>query len=871
MPKILQQIKNDNYPMPVKQHILFFIFFLISFSSFSQEQVSHDTSAYIFMQASDKYYKNKKYRALWGEHYRKEWHTKSWFKKVDLDTLAGGLSPYELGGGRQSKSLKLRDKVGREYVLRSIDKSLGNALPPITRGTFIENFANDQVTFAHPYAALIVAPLARAAGIFHANPAIYYVPKQPALKEFNEDAGNMLFLFEQRSDEDWSTASNFGNANKIIGTKKMFEKILEDNDHSIDQNAFVKARLFDMLIGDWGRHEDQWRWAAFKSGKKTVYVPIPRDRDNAFTKLDGSLLKRLKGIVHADHMQSFENKIEDVKSFNYPARYLDRHLINKLTLEDWLKLSNDLKTSLTDKVIDDAVMQLPKEVYPLSGPDIASKLKSRRNFLDTYAKEYFLFLNHKVELTGTKDDELFDIKKVSDTQTVISIYKVTKENVNDTPFYSRVFNNSQTKEVMIYGIDGKDKFKISGQVNKGMTIRLIGGPGQDSYEDVSAIGKGGKHNLIYDNAQNKFVTSSQTKLHLSNDSAVHLYDYDSYKPGKKSFRPTMFFSNEDRIYVGISYSYQKQQWRKSPYGYQHKIDVKYSLGQKAFSSTYASTFKSLIGKWDLNLFTNYDMVRWTNFYGVGNESVMTTQYRDFNRVRSRQFIARVGVQRVINNRHKFLFNPYFQTYDLINDTARILAKLPSLLGPQTYRNHQYAGAEIGYVYQDINDSLLPTKGFTFYGETSFTQNIKDKSRQVGKFSADINTYLPLTKKVNLHFRTGAATLTGKPEFYQLNTVGSTITLRGYQRDRFYGKSTVYHQNELRWISDVRSHYYNGKLGLYALYDIGRVWLKEEESKTWHTGYGLGLILSPFNKITVTIAYGISAEDTNLHFGVIKAL
>jgi hypothetical protein len=58
---------------------------------------------------------------------------------VNLDTLAGGLIPYQSGGGRQSKSLRLKERDGREYVLRSVDKSFGKALPEIYQGTFIES------------------------------------------------------------------------------------------------------------------------------------------------------------------------------------------------------------------------------------------------------------------------------------------------------------------------------------------------------------------------------------------------------------------------------------------------------------------------------------------------------------------------------------------------------------------------------------------------------------------------------------------------------------------------------------------------------------------------------------------------------------
>jgi hypothetical protein len=40
-----------------------------------------------------------------------------------------------------------------------------------------------------------------------------------------------------------------------------------------------------MLIGDWDRHYDQWRWAEYKKKGQVIYRPIPRDRDQAFQNL----------------------------------------------------------------------------------------------------------------------------------------------------------------------------------------------------------------------------------------------------------------------------------------------------------------------------------------------------------------------------------------------------------------------------------------------------------------------------------------------------------------------------------------------------------------------------------------------------------
>ena len=116
--------------------------------------------------------------------------------------------------------------------------------------------------------------------------------------------------------------------------------------------------------------------------------------------------------------------------------------------------------------------------------------------------------------------------------------------------------------------------------------------------------------------------------------------------------------------------------------------------------------------------------------------------------------------------------------------------------------------------------------------------------------------------------TGAATLNGEPEFYQQNNIGGNKTLRGYLRNRFYGNTVFYDQNELRWIPNVKSYLFNGKIGLIALYDIGRVWQPGETSGTWHTGYGAGLMIAPFNKIAATVYYSVSPEDNvvNLRVG-----
>ncbi|HEX7844911.1 MAG TPA: hypothetical protein VF476_03860, partial [Chitinophagaceae bacterium] len=397
------------------------IIFLQFFTAGYCQTISPD-SQYIIISAGQQYATSERHQQKWGEHYRKEWNEPVRIKIAMLDTLGGGVTPYQAGGGRQSKTLRLRNANNREYVLRSIDKSFGKALPEIAQGTFVETIIDDQASIAHPYAALTIPSMAKAAGIFHTQPVIVYIPKQKRLGEYNDEYGDKLYLFEQRPDENWDEADNFGNSKKIIGTEKLLEKLLEDNEKKVDQAAYVRARLFDMMIGDWGRHEDQWRWAETQKNGRTIYQPIPRDRDQVYTMFDGSRTGFLLSVAGLDHLQSFDHTIKDVTIYNFPSRNLDRLMTNEMTQEQWMAIAKDLQQRISDHVITDAIKKMPPEVFPLSGQEIVDKIRSRRDQLHEYARSYYLFLAKAVDIPGSDKKELFDIEQ-KDDHVSLTIYK----------------------------------------------------------------------------------------------------------------------------------------------------------------------------------------------------------------------------------------------------------------------------------------------------------------------------------------------------------------------------------------------------------------------------------------------------------------
>ncbi len=835
------------------------LFILCGQTSFAQVKPAADSTKYKTVSAGPQYKKSAYYQFLWGHNYREEWTTPVKLPVMQLDTLRGGFISFKEGGSNQSKSLHIKTKGDKEYSLRSVDKSLDKVIPKVFHGTFISDLVNDEVSMSNPYGALAVPALAQAIGVKHTNPVYYYLPEQALLDTLNKKYANKVYLFEQRPKNNWSEADNLGNFSDFLNTDEIFPEILTNNDHEVDQRSFVRARLLDFLIGDFDRHADQWKWGVTKVGDKTIYEAVPTDRDQAYSTRDGILLDLLIRVTGMKYLQEFDYKLDDVKAYATINRVVDRIFTNKLVRADWENIAVSVQQQLTDKAIEAAVKNMPPEIFAIRGNTLIEKLKSRRSHLVEYATEYYNLLAEQTEIVGTKQDEYFEITNLANDQTSVTLYKLdANRQKTGSPFYSRLFDESETDEIRMYGIGGNDIYKITGRMNGEIKTRLIGGDGRDSIIDESTA-NGRKRNYIYDNADNYFKKGSNTRLRLSEDSAVHVYNYLYFLPDKKGLIPHFGYNDADRFFVGARYQFLDHKWRKLPFASRQSLDVDYSIPQKAFSSTYTGLFPELFGKWDLNAKANYDMERWINFFGLGNETSFKTTEIDFYRLRTEEAMANLGVSRKFN-KSRLSIAGFYQRVKVMPDTARFISKSGLALTPNIFEADNFAGAQVKYSFADVKDSVLPQKGFTFSLLAKHTQNLKTTEKSFQTFSGDLQFFIPLIPKISLAIKTGASTITGgKPLFYQYPSIGESYDLRGFRRERFSGESTFYGNTELRYIKNVRSYIFNGQAGLMAFVDNGRVWLPGENSSKMHTAYGAGILLAPFNLVSASVTYGVSKE------------
>ncbi len=826
----------------------------------------------VIISASDKYkYPTGFKKRFLGDNYRKEWSVPIQLKVFNIKREKGGFTIESLGGGKQTKSLRLKDRTGKEWTLRSVEKDPERAIPENLRGTLAQDIVQDMISASHPYAPLVIPGLAKATDVLTTHPEFFFVPDDPALSIYRTMFRNSVVLLEERD------PTPDGSDTK--STAKIINKLYDDHDDHVDQHAYLRSRLLDNVIGDWDRHFDQWKWGTRDTGKGKLYYPVPRDRDQAFFNSDGLLLRYLSKN-QLKYLQGFKKSFYSIKWLNWEARDQDRIFMNLLTENDWKNVINTFQQQLSDKVIDSSVKKLPPEVYAIDGVTISDKLKTRRDVLMKEGIHYYNYLTRRVNITGSNQQEYFKVQNV-DSGLQVTVYKKKPSSDSTGIMYQRTFDPAKTKELRLFGLNGNDKFEIDEKVQSKIIIRMVGGKGNDTF-DI----KGNKRNYVYD------ITTSDTSLKLERNHIINKHKTDvefssnpqvnEYKPYGYSYNVYRFpqlnigYNPEDKLLMGFGFSAKTHAFRKEPYSTFQKLSTLYAFNFKAYQIKYQGIFNSILLKNDI-LF-NAEIVNPTlnNFFGLGNSTKRDASLpREFYRVRYKYVQADLLLRKRFNDILGVSIGPsYYHYWNKFEDNkTRILAN-PILIGSDSasvFGVKDYLGGKLKIDIDYVNSEVLPTRGITWYTELSSMYGLNNKSKNLTRVMSDMTVYASLSperKLVGIIRVGGGHIFTKNFEYFQALTIGANNYVRGYRKDRFSGSSMFYASAEGR-VKLIKSelYYLPGDIGLIGFFDVGKVWLKDVKSKKWHNSFGGGLYYSPFNIVIVSATVGVSEEDKLLNFSL----
>lgn len=813
------------------------------------------------------YQESGAYNFFFGEGYRDVWTSTVSVPEIDLERTAGGLTVLQAGGGLQTESLRLRGANGQEYQLRSVNKNVQRSLPDYFRGTLVGDLAQDQIAASHPYSALVIPTLAQAAGILHVVPSLVVIPDSPRLGEHRERFAGMLAFFEKRPDENQANDPRLGRSKNVIGFEKLIEQIEEDNDRHVDEHAFARVRLFDMLVGDWDRHDDQFRWAEFEEKDQTRYVAVPRDRDFAFSLFEGALtsIARLSGGSGPRRLGHFDEDINDIVGLNFKGAKLDLRFTSSLDREDWIREAEYLRRTITDDVIDRAVRNMPEAAYTESGSEIARLLKSRRDQLVQAASAYYEKLALKVDVVGSDKHDLFEVHRMDNGAMHLTVHKTDRAGVVGPMLWERTFHPNETREVRIYGLDGNDRFVITGESKEGPRLRAIGGEGDDVFVDRSYVKGTSRKNQFYDRQNgNLWELGRESRLHNVTDTTLNRYQMHRYEFNQTFPRISVAYSNEDGIFIGGGASHVRPGFGKVPFAARHTATANYAPQTSEYNLRYRGEFIRVRYGWDA--LVNASVLSagdFRYFYGFGNETVGTRASRELYRSEMQWGTVSSMLGRHLAPNLYFSIGPRFQYVNVDQPNGFTPGGRGSALTPEQYVDKYYVSGATNLTLDTRDSHLYPRTGVRWISDASYNAGVRNTNNQFVQVGSELSLYHTF-RPFTVALRAGGAHNFGDFEFYHANVVGGNEQLRGFRRMRFAGRSSAYANAELRLpLFQLNTYLTKGDFGVLGFVDHGRVWWDNESSDRVHQGYGGGVFYSPYNAFMLTGTVSASKEEKML--------
>lgn len=839
------------------------------------------------VQASLQYQRGSFHRSLLGDNWRDVWDDTLQAPVVDLGSIYGGLRMKQIGGGQQTQSIRMEAPDGRQYNLRSVNKYAAGIVPAGMERTLAQEVVQDEISGTHPYGALAARTLSNRIGLPHTHPRLVVIPDDPRLGPYQQQFAGTLALLEARPDDEaWGEAAFFGKPPEIESTSKVVQETREDNDEKVDQQAVLRARLFDMWVGDWDRHADQWRWGEYEEDDYDLFKPIPRDRDEVFFHLEGPVNWLLARKWLLPKFQGFHEEIRHVGRFNHNARHFDRFFLTEPDRYDWRRMIDSLQRSFSDMSIERALREAwPEAVYASSGEAVRRKLIARRDRLSGYGMAYYRILAREVDLRGTDKHERFLLRWEGDTALTVTIRKTKKEGQMEHQLYQRRFRAGETREVRLYGLDGVDRFVLEGEGEPGIRVRIIGGAGSDFLTDRRQ-GDPPAGQLHYYDWKEDFLVDGPRRFRDRTSRHPEVNDYNRESFDYDRLAPAAFFgyNPDDGLFLGGGVTLKTHGFRKQPFASQQRLVANYAFRTRAYNFQYEGQFTDVLGRLDLAGRAVVNAPEYAlNYYGLGNGTPIEAGRIDllsttrFYNTRFERYLAEWRIGQITRGPHRLSLGPFVEDYRIEafpqalreseSPALRIDQDFPFLRGD----GQAYWGGILQHQSDNLSEPIFPLRGVRWDNELVYGRSMSrpEEDYLSGESALSLYFTLPLPLRTTVALRGGGGFVDGAFPFFRARFLGGERNLRGYGQQRFAGTASAYQNSELRLkAGEVRSFLLRGDWGFHGFHDVGRVWYWEakDEPRRWYNGYGGGLWLMPFNQFLVRAAYARGEEVDRIEVG-----
>jgi hypothetical protein len=804
-------------------------------------------------------------RFWFGDGYRKLWTTPVELPVLRLDSEAGGLTPQFRIGGRETIGLALEGANGRSYTFRKLKKEEQRVLPRAWWGTLLGDLVEDQGSANHPAAAPIFSSLSRPLGLLAFRSRFAVMPDDPALGEFRTAFANAPGTFDEYPTPGYEGITD------VVSSEDLWLKWRQGPENHVDSRQFLKARLLDLVTGNRDRRRDQWRWARVTG--KALFQPVPEDFDYCFARQEGLLVDyaRLGKPVLQRFSGEYPRRLDGLTE---QGDHITAWLLSDLDGAAFAEVANEVKAQLTDGLIGDAVHRMPPEWYALNGETLARQIRERRDGLPSFARRFYLSLADRVDVYGTEQDDLALVQHLPDGSLEVTLSLASAPGV---PYYRRRFDPKETKEVRIFLLGGNDRLLATGGKKSPITLRVLGGPGNDTLDDSDGGGA-----YLWDSAgQNVFTRGPGT--HVDRRAWVSPIEAP---PGPwteprgsghwTAPHGNAFWEPDQEVMIGGGLTRTSWGFREYPWANLQDVTVLYSTGYNSVRATYAGQFRlnyasNFLGRLDLMA----SGVENLNYYGLGNET--PDQPNSLRLTHDYTFAAFPSLRYQPNRTLELHAGAFAKEVQPQGTTSLVEEQNPYGSGNFGEAALQ-AGLELDT--RGILNGVVQTRhvlepgapewrpavtGVRVSARGFYMPAVWDVKSQFGGVEGSVAGYVG-NERVSFATRVGGRQMWGAYPWFESASIGGSANVRGYHTNRFRGDASLFGNAELRlWVGKaIRAM--PMRWALIGFVDSGRVWLAGESSQRWHTDAGGGFMAHVIGTpLTLTTSVAHSSEGTLVYF------
>ena len=250
------------------------------------------------------------------------------------------------------------------------------------------------------------------------------------------------------------------------------------------------------------------------------------------------------------------------------------------------------------------------------------------------------------------------------------------------------------------------------------------------------------------------------------------------------------------------------------------------------------------------------------FYGFGNETSADGK-SEFFKAQSREVLVELPLGLTWGEGRYAGLGPVFKHFEPLDTDSTFV----SGLRPYGYGSFNEAGLVAAFGWDSRDKRIRPSRGWLVQAEGRYFPELLDVGAPFGGLRGSAAGFFTIPGRLGPTFavRAGGERVWGDAPYQEAAYLGGPTSLRGYRNQRFAGDGSLFLNSELRFRLARLKILLPEDVGIFALSDVGRVFVEGESSDTWHAAWGGGAWISLMDVVSLNLSVATSPEYTAFYF------